>query len=316
MDLQEKKTGRSSTLPPQVVSRAKSAGAVGEKWLSDLDDLVSSLEKKWNITVGKTLWGGSHAFVAEAQGEKGEQYVVKLEMPEEYGGDYSNGITTLQLAQGKGFAKLFAYEPKLQACLLERLGKPVNQLGYSVWQQLEVICDALRETWQLSLSGVSLPTDTDCVDWFRGFIPEIWEKLQRPCSHQVVKQALAYLDAREKAFSPAAYVLLHGDAHGGNTLQTLDGKGYKLIDPDGIFYEKAYDLGVLMREWTDTYEKDPIAEGKKRCVYLHELTDVPEEAIWQWGYLQTVSTGLLATQSGMPAGKAMLKVAESWAKIQ
>lgn len=32
------------SLPPLVVSRAKSAGAAGERWLEGLDDMVSELE--------------------------------------------------------------------------------------------------------------------------------------------------------------------------------------------------------------------------------------------------------------------------------
>ena len=52
--------------------------------------------------------------------------------------------------------------------------------------------------------------------------------------------------------NPAEFVLVHGDAHGNNTLQDLsEENAFKLVDPDGIFYEKAYDLGVLMREWTE-----------------------------------------------------------------
>ena len=63
-----------------------------------------------------------------------------------------------------------------------------------------------------------------------------------------------------------------------------EGNGYKLIDPDGLFYEKAYDLGVLMREWAEEYEQDPVEKGKQRCETLHQLTGVPKPGqIWEWG---------------------------------
>ena len=113
---------------------------------------------------------------------------------------------------------------------------------------------------------------------------------------------------------PAEYALLHGDAHGGNTLKELAGEDFKLIDPDGIIYEKAYDLGVLMREWVDEYEQEPLKEGKERCWYLHTLTGVSEKAIWEWGYLQTVSTAFVLLQIGQAkTGRKMLRVAECWA---
>ena len=48
--------GRS--IPPLVVSRAKSAGPVGETWLAKLDGMISELEHIWNISVGEALSGG------------------------------------------------------------------------------------------------------------------------------------------------------------------------------------------------------------------------------------------------------------------
>lgn len=109
-------------------------------------------------------------------------------------------------------------------------------------------------------------------------------------------------------------MLVHGDAHGNNTLQDLsEENAFKLVDPDGIFYEKAYDLGVLMREWTEEYHEAPLRKGLERCRYLHMLTCVPAQAVWEWGYLQTVSTAFVLLQIGQEKqGRAMLDVAEAW----
>ena len=108
-------------------------------------------------------------------------------------------------------------------------------------------------------------------------------------------------------------MLVHGDAHGGNTLETLSGDGWKLIDPDGIFYEKAYDLGVLMREWIEEYKDDPLEKGRQRCEYLHQLTGVPRQAVWEWGYLQTVSTAFVMLRVGQEeTGYQMLRIARCW----
>lgn len=66
-----------------------------------------------------------------------------------------------------------------------------------------------------------------------------------------------------------------------------------MIDPDGLIGEPSYDLGVLMREWLDELIEDPLEIGKKRCALLGQLTDVDTQGIWEWGYIQSVSTGLL-----------------------
>ena len=300
-------------VPPLVISRAKSAGAVGEAWLANLDNVVSELEKMWHISVGEALSGGTHAFVANADGDNGEKYVLKIDMPENLGGEFSNSIHTLKIAGGNGCAKLYAYDLERKACLLERLGKPINQLAYSVYEQLQIICGALRKVWETLFVNDRLPSGKDSVVWFREFIGETWEKLNHPCSYKVIEQAYSYLQTRERAINPDEFVLLHGDAHGGNTLKELSGNGFKLIDPDGIYYEKAYDLGVLMREWVDAYEQDPMQAGKERCAYLHHLTGVSEQAIWEWGYLQTVSTAFVLLQIGQEkTGQQMLGVAACW----
>lgn len=300
-------------VPSLVVSRAKSAGAAGEAWLANLDNIVSELEKMWHISVGETLSGGTHALVANADGENGEQYVLKVDMPENLGGEFSNSIDTLKIADGNGCVKLYAYDLERKACLLERLGKPVNQLEYSVKEQLQIICEALQKVWETPFVNGRLPSGKDSVVWFGEFIGKTWEKLNRPCSYKVIEQAFSYLQTREQALNPNEFVLLHGDAHGGNTLKELSGNGFKLIDPDGIFYEKAYDLGVLMREWVDEYAQDPMKAGKERCAYLHHLTGVSEQAIWEWGYLQTVSTAFVLLQIGQEkTGRKILCVAECW----
>ncbi len=117
----DKKVKKRRNIPPLVINRAKSVGAVGEAWLANLDNTISELEKKWHISVGEAISGGTHAFVAHAEGENGEKYVLKIDMPENLGGEFSRGIKALELVNGQGYAKLYDYDLDKKACLLERL---------------------------------------------------------------------------------------------------------------------------------------------------------------------------------------------------
>ena len=194
------------------------------------------------------------------------------------------------------------------------MGKPISTLSYSVKDQLRLICSVLQKTWEVPVESARLPTGADSIAWFREFIGDTWKKRNRPCSQQVISRTFSYLESREKAMNPSEFVMIHGDAHGNNTLQDLSKENaFKLIDPDGIFYEKAYDLGVLMREWSEEYAQNPLDKGLERCEYLHTLTGVSAQAIWEWGFLQTVSTAFVLLQIGQEEqGRAMLNVAESW----
>lgn len=99
---------------------------------------------------------------------------------------------------------------------------------------------------------------------------------------------------------------MHGDVHQWNALQSPT--GFKLVDPDGLFADPEYDLGVLMRE-------DPaelLVDGPRtRSTWLAARTGTDETAIWEWGVVERVSTGLLATEIGLqPAGELMLHAAD------
>lgn len=304
---------RRRALPPLVVRRAKSLGAIGEAWLANLDAMIAELEAEWQISVGEALPGGSCAFVACADGPHGEPYALKIDPPEDMGGEFFRGMAALRMADGRGCAKVYAFDPKRRACLLERLGKPINQMGFSVREQIGILCSVLRQTWQIPVQGEELLCGEASIAWFRDFLGETWEQLGRPCPQAVIDYALSCLRAREEALDPSAFAWVHGDAHGGNALATGAGDGCKLIDPDGLFCERAYDLGVLMREWMEEYEEDPVEKARQRCRELCARTGVPERGIWEWGVVQTVATAFVFLQIGQAeAGRRMLEVAARW----
>lgn len=302
-------------LPPMVESRARAAGKDGEQWLNNLTKLVSSLEKKWNITVGAALEGGTHAFAAYAEGENDKHYVLKVDMPSSLGhADFSSSIEALKAADGQGYARLYAVDEAAKACLLERLGRPLIELNLPVKEQIKIICETLKKSWQLPIENSALQDCSGAIAWFREFIKPTWNEMGMPCSPSVINKAYDYLDIREKSYNPKNNVLVHGDAHNANTLEDLQEAGsFKMVDPDGCLYEKAADLGVLMREWYEEYRENPLENGLIRLEYIHKLTGESKQAIWQWGFLQTVSTALLLIKlNRQELGMEMLKTAEAW----
>ena len=101
----------------------------------------------------------------------------------------------------------------------------------------------------------------------------------------------------------AALRLADGDVHQWNALQA--GEGFKLVDPDGLLAEPEYDLGIIMRE-------DPL-EGDlhERSRWLAAQTGLDQVAIWEWGAVERVSTGLLCLRVGLEAvGREMLAAAD------
>ncbi len=94
------------------------------------------------------------------------------------------------------------------------------------------------------------------------------------------------------AFDPKRSVLVHGDAHGWNTLAAGPG-AYKFVDAEGLCSEPEHDLGVAMREYND-----PLLDGdtprlvRDRAAFLADRCAVDAQIVWEWGFIERVSTGL------------------------
>ena len=191
-----------------------------------------------------------------------------------------------------------------------------------------------RSSWASRVFGTQAPdtgnaeiiahygTAAQKARYLGDFIANVWDELDRPCSERAVERAIVFAQTRDRAFDPATSVLVHGDAHAANTLQIVgprsgNDSGFKFVDPDGMRAERACDLAVPMREWSEVLlSGDALQAGLARCALISRLTGVDPEAIWQWGFLERMSTGLYLLQLGWEQlGRDMLTVADTWAQI-
>ena len=121
--------------------------------------------------------------------------------------------------------------------------------------------------------------------------------------------------ARESAFDASTAVLIHGDAHPANVLEDPGVRGrFKLIDPDGMISEPAHDLAIPLRDWTDQLllEPDSVAVGLRWCAQLGRVGGIDTDPIWEWAFLERVSTGLFLLRLGEAQGQRFLDVADRW----
>ena len=87
-----------------------------------------------------------------------------------------------------------------------------------------------------------------------------------------------------------------------NALEAAD--GFKLVDPDGLLAEPEYDLGIIMRE--DPLDLLEATRTNAHGGSQHARASTPT-AIWEWGVVERVSTGLLPRASACsPSAEQML----------
>ena len=127
-------------------------------------------EKRWNIKIGDAISGGTHAFVAKVSNRNNEKWLIKIALPDGLGSlDFKYQVNALLAANGRGYVRLLEYDLENRICLLEALGKPLNELNYTSEQQLEIICNVLKASW-IKPEQTELKNGVEIIEWFKGFI--------------------------------------------------------------------------------------------------------------------------------------------------
>lgn len=283
--------------------RLAQLGDAGTAWLAGLGDLVADLEGEWGIHVGEPLLHGSGGgYVARARDGADRPVVLKVAVP---GPDTSAQVATLRLAAGSGYVRLLAEDVERGAMLLEGLGASMAELRLPAERALDLLCQTLRAAWTVPTDDL-LPFDQELekARSLSQLVARLWVDLGRPCSRDVHDLALRYADRRAAAFDLDRCVRVHGDPHPGNALEVLDRRpgaesGFVLVDPDGFLADRAYDLGVVLRDWSaQLMSGDAAATARRFCRLLSEGSGVEPQPIWEWGFLERVSTGLFILQYG------------------
>jgi len=295
---------------PDVVANAAAACRAGG-WLRDLPGLIAELEAEWSVSVGRPFPHSSEAFVAEASLADGTPAVLKLLIPQD-GAAGRHEITVLRLAGGRGCVGLLRDDAARGALLLERLGPSLYELGHPLAERLEILVTAAATVWRPA-AGSGLPTGADKARQLVDFVTTEWEELGHPCTEAAVEHALACAARRMAAHDDERAVLVHGDVHQLNALQVPGRDTFKLVDPDGMLAEAECDLGVMMRnDPIELLDGDPWA----RAHWLAERCGLDAAAIWEWGVVERVTSGLRCTRINLqPLGRYMLKVADHLATL-
>ncbi|SEO76649.1 aminoglycoside phosphotransferase family protein [Actinacidiphila rubida] len=289
-------------IPDEVRNKVVAEG--NASWLDELPSVVESLARDWSLTLGATLRGGHAALAVEATLTGTTAAVLKVGVPGARR-ELAREAAALRLADGDGYAGLLREDLDRDALLLERLGAAMSDVVPDPATRHDLLCDVAARGWRPVGPGVGLPTGADVARRYADLLPRLWEETGRACSPETVEDALACLERRRRAHDDRRAVLVHGDVHELNALQAADGT-FKLIDPDGLRAEPAYDVGTLVR-CNPGYGDDLRARTRR----LAARTGLETTAIWEWGTIHRVISGLYSRSIGFqPFGDLLLAEAD------
>ena len=302
-------------LQPLVRARVASLGEPGAAWVESLPATLADLAALWCLELGRPLPGGSASYVVRAQTHDGQARVVKVMLP---GAGPVDEERVLAPARGRGYVLLHAADPDRNAVLLEALGASLEHTPVPPETKLVALVDTLREAWTLPLSAAPpVVQGQDKASTLRRLVIETDRRLGGPTRRDVLALALEYADRRAAAFDPTTCVVVHGDAHPANLLRVTSPRagaesGWAFIDPDGSRADPAYDLGVALRDWTGRLSGEARGVLGGYCDLLAERSGLDRQAIWEWGFLERVSTGLHVLGFGADTiGRRFLESAEA-----
>ncbi len=285
-----------------VRKRLADLGDAGQEWLESLEDRIADLERIWDCHVNETLPGGSAAFVASAVDREGRPAVVKLAIPAGgtgYSG-YERELNVLTIVGPEAYVAVFDHSNKHRALLLERLGRPLAECGFDVERQIDTLAETIAAGWRQVRPDIALPTAIDQLDWLNEFINTESAQTTANVEYHTITTAQKFINKRRQAFNPSQAVLIHGDAHPTNVLSSST-TGFKLIDPEGLLSERAHDLAIPLRGWVNELQAENAPSlAASWCQRLADVAGVAADAIWEWAFIERLSTGLLLSRLAYP----------------
>lgn len=319
-------------LSPPVRAHMTSLAPRWLEWQSRLPEVLGRCQQKWNLEVGDILTRSVQSSLYRVR-VRGRDAVLKLAKP---GAELSRQADVLAAAKGQGYVHLFDRDDELGALLMESLGNSLESRANDLFRSLptEIVLSlmkdselaapmvsTLQEAWKLPMDALGEADDTPHRSTVLSvLIDRLADSLDLRATYgPAIDRALLYADHRLNARMASREVVCHGDPHQGNLLEVASPRpgapaGYVFVDPDGIVCEPEYDLGVVLRGFNRLVlaAQDPVVEARGWCAVLAGHTDLDAEAVWQWSYIERVSSGLYLIDQGWPErGRPFLESA-SW----
>lgn len=285
-------------------------GKDGQRWLEDLPDALRRLEQSRGLQVLEHF-PLSYNFVAPAVGPEGEDWVLKLGVPNP---ELSGEIMALKTFAGGGAVRMLYGDPQTGVLLLERVipGTPLSQIQDDE-QATRIAAGVMRQLWQPVLPQAGFRT----VAYLGGGFQRLrltFEGGSGPFAEHLVAVAEAVL--AEATTSPAPARLLHGDLHHDNILFD-ERRGWLAIDPAGIAGDPGYEAGALLFNPLPNF---PHRAGmphllRRRLEILAEELQLPLAVLVRWGIFKCVLDAWWSYEDHGRGWEPVLSVAEALARI-
>lgn len=223
-------------------------GDRGKKFIDCLPEFILNYENKWKLKVGECFSDAQFNIVFTALKNNGTSAVFKCCVPNK---EFKTEVKSLKHYNGFGAVKLLESDVENGAMLIEKInpGILLEQCNFSIENKIKYtiyVCKKLHKPYQSSLAANSIGQTHNSFptlqDWFLGLDRALLKKFNSaggPCSKTTIEKARSL--SRELLQSQSTVVLLHGDLHYANLLQSGN-QEFIAIDPKGVIGEPEFEI--------------------------------------------------------------------------
>ncbi len=250
----------------------------GRDWLARLPGIVDACAESWSLTLGEPF---PYAFASVAYPvtrEDGSPAVLKIQFPDR---ESEHEAAALDLIDGDGAVRLFAYDAGRRALLLERAvpGTPLKDLAPDA--ALDVFIALLPRVWKPA--GAPFRRLADEAAGWAGSLPDDYDRAGRPFEGALLDAAL---DAVETlSGSQGEQVLVNQDMHADNVVKATR-EPWLLIDPKPLSGEREFGVAATVRGRELGHGRDAVVHRLDRLTA--ELC-LDRERTRGWALAQTIA---------------------------
>jgi streptomycin 6-kinase len=271
--------------PPVAVPAALAAshrrysGAEGDRWVAALPALAATWLERWDLTGDGPPASGAVALVLPVRRADGTPAALKLQPVDD---ETTGEGEALRLWSGRGAVALLEHDVASGTLLLERLDASRSLLtGVDDVEAVTVIAGLLaRLTAVPAPPGMRRLADVAAVTL--DAVPTALAVAVDPEERALLGTAAGLL--AELLAEPVGDRLLHWDLHHGNVLGTLDGRGWRAIDPKPLAGDPGFELlPALWNRWDAVVATgDVSAAVRARFARMTEVMGLDRDRAAAW----------------------------------
>jgi streptomycin 6-kinase len=270
-------------------------GEVGDRWVAGLPGLAARWLGRWRLTPDGPASFGAVALVLPVLRADGTPAALKLQPVDS---ETVGEGTALALWSGLGAVALLDHDPDSGTLLLERLDASRSLLSAAEDREATTIIAGLLARFNAVAAPSGIRRLSDLARTTLDSVPEALRRASDPDERRLLRTCAGLL--AELLAEPPADRLLHWDLHHSNVLATLDGHGWRAIDPKPLAGDPGFELlPALWNRWDDVAATGNVrAAVRGRFDLMTEVMGLDRERATAWTLARVLENACWDLTSG------------------